>query len=142
MRFGLHWGATVHVGRLLTAGRIEVTAIGDEVNEAAGSRLRHRRPPLASKALVERLSDEDAGALGIDPTRTRYTTLAELPTATEKARRDARRSPSARSSGARPNGVRRRGGSARSGETHTWARDCAAPGRRALRVARSGSRCG
>jgi hypothetical protein len=38
---------------------------------------------------VERLSDEDAHALGVDLARTRYTTLSELPTATEKARRDA-----------------------------------------------------
>jgi class 3 adenylate cyclase len=90
VRFGLHWGATVHVGRLLTAGRIEVTAIGDEVNEAArieacatGGRL------LASKALVARLRDEDAHALGLDLARMRYTALSELPTATEKARRDA-----------------------------------------------------
>jgi class 3 adenylate cyclase len=90
MRFGVHWGATVHVGRLLTAGRIEVTAIGDEVNEAArieacatGGRA------LVSKALLERLTGGDAEALGIEPARVRYTTLAELPTASEKARRDA-----------------------------------------------------
>jgi len=90
MRFGLHWGATVHVGRLLTAGRIEVTAIGDEVNEAArievcatGGRA------LASKALLERLTDCDAQRVGIDPAAARYTPLSELPTASEKARRDA-----------------------------------------------------
>ena len=35
LRFGLHWGATLYVGRILTAGRSEVTALGDEVNEAA-----------------------------------------------------------------------------------------------------------
>ncbi len=34
-RFGLHWGATPYVGRITTAGRTEVTALGDEVNEAA-----------------------------------------------------------------------------------------------------------
>jgi class 3 adenylate cyclase len=90
MRCGLHWGATVQVGRLVTAGRLEATAIGDEVNEAArieacatGGRL------LASKALVARLRDEDALALGLDLARMRYTALSELPTATEKARRDA-----------------------------------------------------
>jgi class 3 adenylate cyclase len=90
MRFGLHWGATVQVGRLVTAGRLEATAIGDEVNEAArieacasGGRA------LASKALIERLSAEDARALGMDPEVLRYTMLGDLPSATEKARRDA-----------------------------------------------------
>jgi hypothetical protein len=33
-------------------------------------------------------------------------------------------------------------GCGRNGETHTWGRGCAAPGRRALRAGRSGSRCG
>lgn len=90
VRFGLHWGATVHVGRLLTAGRIELTAIGDEVNEAArieacaiGGRA------LASKALIERLSAADARAVGVDLDGVRYVTLAELASASEKARRDA-----------------------------------------------------
>ena len=32
MRFGLHWGAALYVGRLMTSGRAEVTALGDEVN--------------------------------------------------------------------------------------------------------------
>ena len=35
LRFGLHWGATLYMGRILTRGRSEVTALGDEVNEAA-----------------------------------------------------------------------------------------------------------
>ena len=90
LRFGLHWGATLYVGRILTAGRSEVTALGDEVNETArieacatGGRT------LASKSLVERLSAPDAQELGIDPARTTYTPLAELSTATDKARRDA-----------------------------------------------------
>jgi class 3 adenylate cyclase len=90
MRFGLHWGATLYVGRLMTSGRAEVTALGDEVNEAArieacatGGRA------LASKALVERLDPGDAAALGLNPERVAYTALASLPSATEKARRDA-----------------------------------------------------
>jgi len=56
LRFGLHWGAGVYVGQILTRARAEVTALGDEVNEAApidacatGGRA------LASKALIERL---------------------------------------------------------------------------------------
>lgn len=90
IRFGLHWGATLYVGRLMTSGRAEVTALGDEVNEGArieacatGGRA------LASKALIERLEPNDAAALGIDPAQLSYISLADLPTATEKARRDA-----------------------------------------------------
>jgi class 3 adenylate cyclase len=90
LRFGLHWGSTLYVGAVTTAGRSEVTALGDEVNEAArieacatGGRT------LASKPLVERLSPEDAVALGVDPDRAVYTALSDLDTATEKARRDA-----------------------------------------------------
>jgi class 3 adenylate cyclase len=90
LRFGLHWGATLYIGRILTAGRSEVTALGDEVNEtsrieacATGGRT------LASKSLIERLNSSDAEVLGLDPRRTTYTPLAELSTATDKARRDA-----------------------------------------------------
>ena len=90
LRFGLHWGATLYVGRITTVGRSEVTALGDEVNEAArieacatGGRT------IASKLLVERLNNADAQALEIDPDHTDYTPLADLDTATDKARRDA-----------------------------------------------------
>ena len=90
LRFGLHWGATLFVGQILTSGRAEVTALGDEVNEGArieacatGGRA------LASKELLERLDSDDAAELGLDPDHVTYTPLADLPTATEKARRDA-----------------------------------------------------
>jgi class 3 adenylate cyclase len=90
VRAGLHWGATLYIGAIVTTGRSEVTALGDEVNEAArieacatGGRL------LSSKDLIERLDPDDAAALGIDPDHLTYTPLAELDTATEKARRDA-----------------------------------------------------
>lgn len=90
VRTGLHWGATLYIGSIITAGRSEVTALGDEVNEAArieacatGGRA------LASKSLIERLEADHAAALGIDPNRVTYTQLADLGTATEKARRDA-----------------------------------------------------
>jgi class 3 adenylate cyclase len=90
MRFGLHWGATLFVGQIATSGRTEVTALGDEVNEGArieacatGGRA------LASKALMERLEPDDAAELGLDPDRITYSPLADLPTATKKARRDA-----------------------------------------------------
>jgi class 3 adenylate cyclase len=87
---GLHWGATLHIGSIITVGRSEVTALGDAVNEAArieacatGGRV------LGSKDLIERLDLADAALLGIDPDRMSYTQLADLETATEKARRDA-----------------------------------------------------
>ncbi len=90
MRFGLHWGSTLYVGNITTAGRGEVTALGDEVNEAArieacasGGRA------LASKELIERLEPEAAASLNLDPDGITYTPLADLDTATEKARRDA-----------------------------------------------------
>ena len=35
LRFGLHWGSTLYVGNITTSGRTEVTALGDEVDEAA-----------------------------------------------------------------------------------------------------------
>jgi class 3 adenylate cyclase len=78
------------MGRILTRGRSEVTALGDEMNETArieacatGGRT------LASKALIERLKRADADDLGIDTAHAKYTPLADLPTATDKARRDA-----------------------------------------------------
>lgn len=90
LRFGLHWGSTLYVGQIATSGRSEVTALGDEVNEAArietcatGART------LASKNLMERLDPDDAAALRLDPDHVTYTALGDLATATEKARRDA-----------------------------------------------------
>ena len=90
LRFGLHWGSNLYVGNIATAGRSEVTALGDEVNEAArieacasGGRA------LASKNLIERLDPDDSAALDLDPEQVTYTPLGELTTATEKARRDA-----------------------------------------------------
>jgi class 3 adenylate cyclase len=90
LRFGLHWGSTLYVGSITTSGRSEVTALGDEVNESArieacatGGRA------LASKNLLERLDDDDAAALGLEPDRIGYAILGDLPTASEKARRDA-----------------------------------------------------
>ena len=90
MRFGLHWGSTLYVGQIATTGRVEFTALGDEVNEAArieacaaGGLM------LASKNLMERLDPGDAAALDLDPDHVTYTALGDLNSATEKARRDA-----------------------------------------------------
>lgn len=90
MRFGLHWGSTLYIGNITSSARTEVTALGDEVNEAArietcatGGRV------LASKQLIERLDFADAAALELEAGDVVYTKLADLPTATDKARRDA-----------------------------------------------------
>jgi class 3 adenylate cyclase len=90
IRFGLHWGATLYVGRLMTSGRAEITALGDEVNEAARiEACASGGLALASKALIERLGLPDATALGIDHAALSYTPLAGLSGATDSARRDA-----------------------------------------------------
>jgi class 3 adenylate cyclase len=86
---GLHWG-DLYMGQVVTGGRLEVSALGDEVNECA--RIEQSSADgevLASKRLIERLSGEDAAALGLDGDALRYRTVAELPGAGDKASRDA-----------------------------------------------------
>jgi class 3 adenylate cyclase len=76
---GVHWGADLYIGQIVTGGRLEVTALGDEVNECA--RVEHVASggqTLVSKTLVERLDPDDAAALGIDPLRLTYRPLADL----------------------------------------------------------------
>ena len=87
---GVHWGGALYMGQVVTDGRLEVTALGDAVNEAARLEQAARDGAvLASKALLERLSDEDARALGIDLDALGYTTVSELDSAGPKAVRDA-----------------------------------------------------
>ena len=90
LRFGLHWAQRCTSVRSSQLAAGEITALGDEMNEAArieacatGGRI------LASKSLIERLNRSDAQALDSTPAAPAYTPLAELPTATDKARRDA-----------------------------------------------------
>ena len=87
---GVHWGGTLYMGQLVTGGRLEVTALGDEVNEAARIQESARDGNvLVSKTLVEHLDDPDARALGLEPDSVLYRPIADLPSATDKARRDA-----------------------------------------------------
>jgi len=67
-----------------------VTALGDEVNEAARIQqsARHGRV-LGSKALLERLTVDGPTEMGIDPARLEYEPLESLEGVTEKAIRDA-----------------------------------------------------
>jgi class 3 adenylate cyclase len=90
VNIGVHWGAAVFMGQLVTDGRLEVTALGAEVNECAriqetatGGQL------LGSRDVIEKLTDTDAAALAMRPDRLRYVTVGEMPTAGAKAIRDA-----------------------------------------------------
>ena len=87
---GVHWGSTLMVGQVATSGRLEVTALGDQMNE--GARIEAAATGgaiLASKDLIERLDTDDAKATGIDPDAIAYSTLGELAGASDKAIRDA-----------------------------------------------------
>jgi class 3 adenylate cyclase len=78
------------MGQVVTGGRLEVTALGDEVNECARIQETAREGTvLASKALIERLDLEHAREIGIDPDAVAYETIGEMPGASEKAVRDA-----------------------------------------------------
>jgi class 3 adenylate cyclase len=87
---GLHWGGSLYMGQLVTGGRLEVTALGDEVNECARIQETARDGAiLVSKTMVENLSGEDAAALDFDLDGLSYSPIAAIPTASEKAVRDA-----------------------------------------------------
>lgn len=87
---GIHWGATLMVGQVSTGGRLEVTALGDQMNECA--RIQSAASDgtvLASKDLIERLDSDDAFATDIDADSIAYTPVGELGGVTDKAIRDA-----------------------------------------------------
>jgi class 3 adenylate cyclase len=89
VKAAVHWGSRLMVGQVSTRGRLEVTALGDEMNEAA--RIEHAANGgvvLASKAVIEQLDSADAESLGLDPDALTYRTVAEL-SSNEKAIRDA-----------------------------------------------------
>lgn len=87
---GLHWGGALYMGQVVTGGRLEVTALGDQVNDCARIQQTARNGQLlASKDLVERLSHDDAAALGLDPDGLVYELVGEMEGVPEKALRDA-----------------------------------------------------
>jgi class 3 adenylate cyclase len=90
LNLGLHFAPRLYLGQLITSGRLEVTALGDEVNECARVQESSRGGTiLATKQLLEQLDPQDGAELGLQPDAVVYTPLSDWPTATEKARRDA-----------------------------------------------------
>jgi class 3 adenylate cyclase len=90
MKVSVHWGPSLYIGQVASQGRLEVTALGDEMNEAARIEQSAKGGQvLASKTLLERLNQDDASAPGIKPARIAYRALAELERVAEKATRDA-----------------------------------------------------
>ena len=90
LNVAVHWSGGLYVGQIVTGGRLEITALGDEVNECARiEQSAHGGAILASKGVIERLTPEDAAAVGIDAPHLTYRALAELEGVDEKARRDA-----------------------------------------------------
>jgi class 3 adenylate cyclase len=90
LNIGLHWGATLMIGQVATGGRLEVTALGDQMNEAARIEAAATGGAIvASKDVIERLDVADAHAAGLDPDALVYTPLGELDGASDKAIRDA-----------------------------------------------------
>ena len=90
LNIGLHWGARLFIGQVVTGGRIEVTALGDEVNR--GARLEQAATHgqvLASRELVERLDAEATRSLGIDTRTGEFRALREFAGVSDKVRRDA-----------------------------------------------------
>ena len=90
VKVGIHWGGTLMVGQVATSGRLEVTALGDEMNEAA--RIESAATgggALASKLLIERLERNDATELGLNPDEMTYRTVGKIEGSSQKAVRDA-----------------------------------------------------
>ncbi len=90
MNIGIHWGGALYMGQIVTGGRLEVTALGDEVNEGARiQQVARNGTAFASKAVLERLEPDDARALGVDPDTAAYRAIADIPDADDKTLRDA-----------------------------------------------------
>ena len=92
IKVGLHWGATLVIGQVTTEGRLEVTALGDEVNEAAARRAGREwrarsSPPRACSSGSTRPTPP---TLGFDPDCFSYTDpRGDTRASSEKVIRDA-----------------------------------------------------
>jgi class 3 adenylate cyclase len=89
LNVGVHWGSTLYMGQI-TSGRLEVTALGDEVNACARvQETANGGSVLATKDLLERLDEAGARKLGLDPSALSYVALGEVEGVSAKAVRDA-----------------------------------------------------
>ena len=90
IKVGVHWGSRLYMGQLVTGGRLEVTALGDAVNECARIQEAARGGQvLASKNVLESLTEEDAHALSVEPDKVLYTPVADIDDVSDKVKRDA-----------------------------------------------------
>ena len=90
MKIGVHWGGNLYMGQLVPGSRLDVTALGDEVNETARlEEIAGVGETVVSKQLLEQLSDDDAAFVGVDIEKVTYTLVSEWEGASEKALRDA-----------------------------------------------------
>ena len=90
LKVAVHWGPSLYVGQVASQGRLEISALGDEMNEAARiEQAAQGEQVLASKPLLERLADDDASGLDLDPQRVTYRALTDIEGVSEKAKRDA-----------------------------------------------------
>ncbi|MDQ3984896.1 MAG: hypothetical protein M3280_00115, partial [Actinomycetota bacterium] len=81
---------SLYMGQLVPGSRLDVSALGDEVNEAA--RIQELAGPdetIVSKQLLEQLLPDDAAALGIDLEKITYRTIQDVAPGSEKVVRDA-----------------------------------------------------
>jgi len=86
----VHWGSNLYMGQIVPGGRLDVSALGDEVNECARLQESTRDRAIAvSKTFAELLPPDDAARLGVDLGSVLYEPLAKLPGVSEKAVRDA-----------------------------------------------------
>ena len=90
MNIGFDWGASLYMGQLVPGGRLDVPA------RRFGERMRPDRRGrgggdrfLASKQLIEQLSESHATQLGIDLDHLLYKPISEMDNVSEKAIRDA-----------------------------------------------------
>jgi class 3 adenylate cyclase len=90
MRIGLHWGGTLYMGQLVPGSRLDITALGDAVNETA--RIQEAAAAgetIVSKQLLEQLAPDDAAGLGINLEKISYRLLEEVAPDAHKVIRDA-----------------------------------------------------
>lgn len=90
MKVGLHWGGSLYMGQLVPGSRLDVTALGDEVNETARlEELAKAGETVASKQLLEQLTQDDAASVGIDLEKLTYSLVSDADGVSEKGLRDA-----------------------------------------------------